>query len=80
MSCSLELRRGRAALIRLPHVVDGLHPPKYDWHIGRVVAVWEKGIRVAVVDPDTFEVVRIVEMSRCSVPEFCSLDNIDITL
>lgn len=72
MSRSLKLKPGRAVLIRLPYVIDSLRPPRYDWHIGRVVAVQEGGVRVAVVDSETFETVRVVELSLCSLRQYCS--------
>lgn len=73
------LKRGRAVLVRIPHVVDGRDPPRYFWHIGKVLAVWKKGVRIAIIDIKTLETRRIIELSHCSLDRWCSL-GMEITL
>lgn len=77
MDCSLGFRRGRAVLVRFP--AGRGDTAGFFWYIGKLLSVRENGIRVAIVDPDTLMAVRVVEVSRCAIPEFCSL-NIDIEL
>ncbi len=79
MECSLKLKRGRAVLVRLPHVTNSLHPQEYRWHVGEVVGIRKKGIRVAIVDLGTLETMRVVELSYCSLDRHCSL-GMEITL
>ncbi len=73
------LKRGRAVLVRVPHVIGSLYPPEYLWHIGKVLAVWKEGVRIAIVDIKTLETRRIIELSHCSLDLCCSL-GMEITL
>ncbi len=74
----LKLTEGMLINIRLPYS-SGEDAPLFLWQVGQVVEVGVSSVRIGVVDMRTFELLRIVEFSRCSLKSFCSL-RIDILL